>query len=376
VWSVLAAPGPGNLVDVSFPTSARGYALDARGDLTRTDDGGDSWRLLDTGTYLKPRAVLAVDASTVLLVGPRGIRRSTKDGFGFHRIRRRRVATRVLAGGGMTRRLVFVYGPHALLVSPDAGDTWRAARIPRRGKGLVKVAFVSDSVAYALTRNGRLWKTITGGRAWHELSAIGTQLGTDLAFSDPSNGYVAVSQFGDDAYGYVMRTSDGGATWRPQLVDRSRIRAGALAAPATDVAFAASGAAHLLATETGGDIGEQSHLALSIRRRRPGRPGVIALSGTLTPARGGETVVVSRREVDKHWQLREVTVSSSGHFTVFSGVTKTTQFVAQWSGDDTRAGAGSALVTVRIGPQAGSSRTSSSRSASSWRSASSSRSAS
>jgi hypothetical protein len=107
--------------------------------------------------------------------------------------------------------------------------------------------------------------------------------------------------------------------------------------------------AHLLATETGGDIGARSRLTLSIRRRRPGQPGVIALSGTLTPARGGETVVVSKREVDKHWLLREVTVSSSGHFTVFSDVTTTTQFVAQWSGDDRLAGAGSPLVTVRVG---------------------------
>jgi len=347
-WSPLAAPSAGNLVDLSFPTGDRGFALDDRGRLTRTDDGGQSWRLLDTGTYLEPRAVLALDVNRVLLVGPRGVRRSVNGGASFNRVRQKLVAKLSLGAGGAASGLVFAYGAKALVVSLDGGETWRAAKLPKYGKNFVKVDFVTDSVAYALTRNGRVWKTVNRGLVWSELPAIGTQLGTDLEFSDADNGYVALRQFGDNHYGYVMRTSDGGLTWRPQLVDQARIGAGALAAPGAQVAFAISGSDHLLATDDGGDAGERSELTLSIKRRRPGQPGVIALSGTLTPAHGGETVVVSKREADEHWQLHEVTVSGSGHFTQFARVTTTTQFVAQWSGDDTRAGAGSPLLIVPV----------------------------
>ncbi|HEX4717245.1 MAG TPA: hypothetical protein VH300_01850, partial [Thermoleophilaceae bacterium] len=347
-WFALAAPGPASLVDVTFPTAARGYALDADGGLMLTDDGGDSWHLLDIGTYLKPRAVIAPDASRVLLIGPRGMRRSRSGGFGFKRVRQDVVAKLRLNAGGTTTGLAFAYGPRALVVSEDAGENWHAATIPRQGKALVKVDFVSDTVAYALTRNGRVWKTIDRARDWQELPATGTEKATDLAFSDPKNGYVAVSQFGEEPNGYVMRTSDGGSTWRPQLVDRTRIRPGALEAPGPLAGFAISDVDHLLATETGGDVGEPSQIGLSVRRRRPGQAGVVAVSGQLTPAHGGEKVWVSRREKDKHWVLRDVRVSSTGRFTIFSDVTRPTQFVAQWSGDDTRAGAGSPALTIRV----------------------------
>ena len=347
-WSSLTPPSGADLVDVSFPSTNDGYALDVQGSLMRTDDGGQRWRLLDIGTYLKPRAVLALDSTDVLLVGSRGLRRSDNGGFRFGRVRQELVAKLALVDGGTASGLVYAYGPRALVVSADRGVTWRAATLPKWGKNLVRVDFVTDSTAYALTRNGRVWKTVDQARHWHEISAIGTGLGTDLAFSDPANGYVAISQFGNDQHGYVMRTSDGGSTWRPQLLERARVRRGALAAPGPLAGFAISDVDHLLATSTGGDVGERSSVELSVRRRRPGKPGVIALSGRLTPARGGETVVVSKREIDEHWLLAEVTVSSSGHFTVFTQVTRPTQFVAQWSGDDTRAGAGSPLLTVNV----------------------------
>ena len=48
-----------DVLDVSFPTGADGFALDIAGGLFRTDDGGATWRALDTGTTARPAAVLA-----------------------------------------------------------------------------------------------------------------------------------------------------------------------------------------------------------------------------------------------------------------------------------------------------------------------------
>ena len=81
-----------------------------------------------------------------------------------------------------------------------------------------------------------------------------------------------------------------------------------------------------------------------------GKPGVIAITGTLSPARGGETIVVSKRAGrSSHWLYQNVTVASSGRFSVFTQVTRTTAFVAQWAGDDQRVGAGTPALEIGIG---------------------------
>src|SRR5205085_5818596 len=128
---------------------------------------------------------------------------------------------------------------------------------------------------------GRAWKTVNGGQSWQELAALGSEIGTDIAFSDASDGYVAMPEFGGASGGYVMRTTDGGASWRPQLVDSAHIRPGALAASGPDQAFVVAGTNHVLFTDRGGDVGARSSLDMSIARKRPGRSGVIAITGTL-----------------------------------------------------------------------------------------------
>ena len=348
-WDPLPAPVAGDIIDVSFPTTDTGFALARNNVLTSTEDGGKTWRLLDVGTFVAARGVVALDDQNVVLIMQRGVRRTANGGLDFVRTRQRPLATASMIGGGRAGGAVYAYGIRTLAISADKGATWRSLALPPREQ-LKAVDFTSATVAYALTRDGRAWKTTDGARSWRELPALGTQIGSTLAFGGPDDGYVAVPQFGHDKGGYVMRTTDGGVTWRPQLVDSKPILAGALDASAPDTAFAVAGSNHLLATDRGGDIGERTALTLSITRQRPGRSGVITIAGTLAPADGGETVLVSKREGrGSRWSFRAVTVSSSGRFSVFTKVTKTTQFVAQWSGDDEHVGAGTPVVTVGVG---------------------------
>jgi photosystem II stability/assembly factor-like uncharacterized protein len=222
--------------------------------------------------------------------------------------------------------------------------------LPKPGESLVRVDFPTARLGFALTDDGRVWKTRTRGRRWREILSVGSELGRDLAFSDVNHGYVAVREFGSERGGYLMRTSDGGTTWRAQLVDPSPILTDGLAAPGDHTALAVSAAGHLLATDTGGDLGQHSDLRLTIHRARPGLPGVVTLNGRLTPADGGETVVVSERVIGSNrWDFREYKVAANGAFSVFVTVKKTTLFVAQWAGDDTRIGAGSHVVRVGVG---------------------------
>ena len=73
------------------------------------------------------------------------------------------------------------------------------------------------------------------------------------------------------------------------------------------------------------------------------------MTGKLSPAEGGEQVVVSMRGAKlSKWRQQTVTVAANGSFTTSWKVSATSYFVAQWSGDDTRAGDGSKLLTVKV----------------------------
>jgi photosystem II stability/assembly factor-like uncharacterized protein len=79
-WANIGVPTGEFVADVWFPTTAVGYALDSAGGLFRTENDGGSWSILDPGVDVFPNGVFAPDASTVYLIGPRGVLRSSDSG--------------------------------------------------------------------------------------------------------------------------------------------------------------------------------------------------------------------------------------------------------------------------------------------------------
>ena len=59
-WTEVGVSTSEDVIDVSFADRLVGYALDAAGTLLRTDNGGQSWQILNTGTATRPQAVLAL----------------------------------------------------------------------------------------------------------------------------------------------------------------------------------------------------------------------------------------------------------------------------------------------------------------------------
>ena len=157
-----------------------------------------------------------------------------------------------------------------------------------------------------------------------------------------------MSKFGDDAHGYLLRTTDGGRTWRPQLVASALLDADGIAAKgATGLALGADGS--LFFTTTGGDAGGASAVKLSTDRKRLRGRRTIRVSGLLAGAAAGGKVLVSRRfKGDSGWDHQLATIGPGGHFSTSWRLTTTSTFVAQWTGDSTHAGDGSAPLTVHL----------------------------
>lgn len=367
-WRVLRVPTSQQVIDASFATPSEGFVLDARGGLFRTANAGDSFQTLDPGTATRPRGLVAIGDAVVLVPGGRGLLRQVDGGrfdtVGDRDVLRSTFARVTRAGGGA----IVAHGSGALAVSGTRGATWRAIARPKVGSGrkarrvsVRDAAFASSRSGFVLDTAGRLWSTTNGGRSWTEQPGTGTAFGLDLAFGSSRAGWLQVPT-GDPSQGAtVLRTSDGGRTWRPQrLAPGETLGITGLGAqrgyallqtPGTEQADA------FFATATGGDAGTASTLRLTTRSTRISRRALrragrrVTVTGTLSGAQGGERITVARRDAGgTRWTTQAVTAGANGgSFTAtFRNVSRSSLFVAQWAGDSGRRAAGSSVVSIRV----------------------------
>jgi photosystem II stability/assembly factor-like uncharacterized protein len=341
-WSAFAVSTPASVADVSFPVPATGFALDTSGTVLRTDNAGDTWQILDTGAARGINAVLALDTKRVLLIGRRGIRRSTNGGSGFSAVTSKAVRRASLYDVDRAGKAVFAWGLKTLALSKDGGRKWSKVRRPKRVV-ISQVDFLSSRTGYLRSSGGRIYFTRNGGRRWRELTSLGTSSIGSMSFSDAKRGFVAAN-VGDPAGRGALRTTDGGRSWQPQLVSENGLdsiaasgRNGAVALDTTDDRF--------YATTSGGVGALPSKLSIKASKRRLRKTATIRVTGRLTPARGGEQVVVAMRASGK-WTRKVVTVASNGRFTTRWRIKRSARFVALWRGDDRHAGDGTTSLAV------------------------------
>lgn len=346
-WANVSPPTSVAIFAVAAPTASRLFVLASDGTLQRSDNAGQSYALLNAGTPVGANDVVATDAQHVLLVGRGGIRRSINGGETFSSVSDRDLRRANLFGAETAGSGMFAFGPGRLLFSPNGGLSWRRLRLPSR-RGVHDVSFVSASTGYLLDRAGRLWRTTSGGRAWTELVAVGRRV-FEVDFSDARNGYATIGRFGRRSHGFVMRTSDGGASWRPQLISPVPVRE---VDTSGGTAYALSGPGFLFATSSGGDVGSPRTLRITTRGRRLVRPATITVSGRLSSALAGEEAVVSMRS-GAATTSKTAIVASNGTFLTRWRVTRRSLFVAQVLGAADHVGVGTKplRVVVRTKPK-------------------------
>jgi photosystem II stability/assembly factor-like uncharacterized protein len=337
-WSNVSPPTDSTVIGLAGAGPDRLYVLASDGTLQRSDNGGVSYRLLNPS--VRPMSIAALDADRLLLIGPRGVVRSTNGGETFQTV----VRGTVLSAADMAPGAVVAYGARAAVFSTDAGARWRRIAVPRR-RSIRDLDFATVRVGFVLDTRGALWRTANGGRSWQQLFTLGTSGGYALEFSSPLHGYVAIRSFGGlRGFGLVLRTSDGGRSWHPQLVSRSQLT-GLESVGAIDHVLA--GETSLFATSIGGDVGSPSRLVISTRQRTLRRPGRITVSGRLSPADGGEEIVVARLSAGR-WTAQRAIAAANGGFVTRWRVDRSSLFVAQVLGDADHAGAGTPPLAVSV----------------------------
>jgi photosystem II stability/assembly factor-like uncharacterized protein len=341
-WENVGVATSQDVVDAWFPTTSVGYALDTNGGLFRTENGAGSWSILDTGADDLPNAVFAPDSSHVFLVGPRGVLRSSDSGETFERHTHRVIRNRTLTDVDEAGSDVVFYGPRVIALSTNDGGKWRHIDRPTRAE-VRSVDFVSSRIGYVLDASGRVYFTRNRGKDWGELIGVGYANGARLAFGDRRHGWLALQS----DHPTVLRTSDGGRSWTPQVIGPRSL--GGIAAFGSQTGFGISGDA-IFFTNNGADAGPESTLRLSTPDRTVPRGTKIKLKGRLDPAEGGEDVEVRvRRLTGRAWREIDVTPKRSGKFSFQRRIRRPMVFVAQWEGDPDSDGDGSRPLVVNVG---------------------------
>lgn len=345
-WRTIGVPTTASVRDASFVTADAGFALDSAGGAFRTANGGSSWQILNTGAPSAPQAILATTASQLLLVGPTGLRRSTDGGGSFESVDDKDIRNTRLENAEAAGNAIVTWGDKAIRLSTDGGRTWGKVRLPIPKERIGDVDFVSPDAGFALTRDGRLFRTVNRGRKWSQLPAVGTEAGSRISFSTRNSGFVDLRFWDGSEFAHVLHTDDGGRTWQPQLISQE---------PLVDIwdtgetAFAATAGGSFYSTRTAGVGGAASTLKIKqvARTSRPlaRKAQEVKIAGTLSPAEGGEEILVSYRG-SGGWRSTTEVAASNGNFTSTFRVKKGAVVVAQWIGDDERAGAGSTALKI------------------------------
>jgi len=366
-WKALSVPTSVNLVDVAFADATTGYALDASGGLFKTANAGQSWQTLDPGTE-HASVVATLGGDTVMLVAQTGLRRQVGGGR-FDPVGDRDVAKARLRDLDVNGSSTVAWGATAIAVTNDRGASWKpiprpfptkSRKVKKNALRIDEADFATARTGYVLDTAGRVWRTANAGRTWTRIDATGTADGIELAFGSADDGFLAIDRFGDDrTHAHVLHTTDGGRTWRPQLISLGAMPAGGIVAASAAQAYGLVGSAkqsRLFATKSGGDAGKASSLTINTKTRAFTKKGLkkakgrIAVTGVLAGAQGGEQIVVSALD-DKTGRWRHQTVAAGangGSFTASWTIASSSRFVAQWAGDSGRTGQGSRVLGVTV----------------------------
>jgi photosystem II stability/assembly factor-like uncharacterized protein len=233
-WKQASVPVSSDLVAVTFPTPAKGWAVGHDGVILNTSDAGATWkrqldgralqhvlgyqdkRLAEQGPENPFLDVWFADPRTGFVVGAFNLILHTADGgaswqpwldrtdnpkaLHLYAIRQ--------AGGA-----VYIAGEQGLLMRLDAAaGRFRAVQTPYQGTFFGVIGSPSSVVAYGL--RGNAFRSVDGGKTWSKVET-GLQVGI-TGGAEHEGRLVLVSQAG-----HLLVSRDNGASFAPVKVERA-----------------------------------------------------------------------------------------------------------------------------------------------------------
>ena len=290
------------------------------------NDGGATWKTLDTGTTARPFAARRADARRpssspappACAARPTAATRS--------RPSRDRDVVKAKLDGDRPRgqRARSPRGARDLLRSTDRGKTWTAIHKPtvnRKPARLIQVDFL-DAKNGLLPGRGRraVAHAPTPARRGPRCPASAPTTAYGMAFSSKTEGLPGHRPLRrrDEPLGLpAASTTDGGAHVAPAVRGlHADPGAGIAAAPGGDRLPARRRSRASCSRTTGGEAGKASTLSVTTKRKKLSKPAGITVTGQLSPAAGNERVTVSYLPPGSgRWQHQTVKTAANGSYT-------------------------------------------------------------
>lgn len=158
-----------DLFSVSFPSEIEGWACGRWGTVVHTMDGGKSWNRQESSTDYTLLSIHFADSQNGWAVGDEG----------------------------------------TIIHTADGGETWEKQSSPVSFY-LMDVYFITPLRGWIVTEQTHILFTDDGGKTWRIQFSDKDYILKSISFADPLHGWVV------GEYGYIYRTRDGGITWEKQ----------------------------------------------------------------------------------------------------------------------------------------------------------------
>jgi photosystem II stability/assembly factor-like uncharacterized protein len=236
-WTlILNRPLASKYEGLSFPDAMHGWVVSDQGDILATADSGVTWTQQASG--LGPlRSVDFLDANRGFAGSVLAHLYRTSDGGATWTDIATMLPKAPVGFCGITH-----YGPHVHVVgryigatdyytSPDAGATWQYTNMSVLMSGLVDVAFVTDSTGFMSGTgpttgpigSATILKTTDGGATWRTVFAGPGGLGWAWKIFPVTANVIYVSLESEDNTFRVVKSVDGGETWTVEIVATGQV---------------------------------------------------------------------------------------------------------------------------------------------------------
>ena len=225
-WIKATFPSNEDLSVVQFSSPEIGWVLGYE-NVYKTEDGGETWLVVDSVAGSIWKGLYAIDDNTVVYFDYSiGIRRTTDGGNNWTTVNS--IVEGIETFSFINPQLGFASGGECVYKTIDKGKTWERISQFRPGGNiwdLTKVSFLNSNVGWGASYDGKIFKTTDGGGNWitQDITAstlfgeYGVPL-RDLQFTTADSGWAVGGISGNSL---ILRTINGGENW--DLIDTKNI---------------------------------------------------------------------------------------------------------------------------------------------------------
>jgi photosystem II stability/assembly factor-like uncharacterized protein len=213
-WEILNYLPNGVFEGLAFTDANTGWVAGDSARLMRTINGGDTWTMvnglpIDSSISLVNLVFVGPDSGWI--VGSFGAVLATTDSGDTWRRQNTPVSDDLSDLWFLDNQEGWVCGNHGtILHTTNGGASW-TTQTAGTGADLRGICFTDAGYGWAVGENGAMLRTTNGGATWTALTGVTDGLLLDVFFVSATRGWVV--GFG----GLILQTTDGGNTWEQQL---------------------------------------------------------------------------------------------------------------------------------------------------------------